>query len=176
MPAVTATGASPPGGLPAHRLRRRRRVAALDLQRVIGSADGDNSGDDRPATAAAPKDIPLGKRILLVEDEFFVALEIAQILQDLGYSTVATVPDLDGALRAIAQGGFDAAVLDINLRGQLVYPAADALRDRGIPFIFATGYGAANIPLHYRDLPRLQKPFDAGTLADAMRKILPVRH
>lgn len=139
---------------------------------TIGLGDEAGSDNDLPGARVARKDASTAKRILLVEDEFFIALEIERILVELGYQVSAIVPDLGGALSALAEGGFDAAVLDINLRGEEVYPVADKLQELGIPFLFATGYGDANIPPRYRDLPRLQKPFDARVLSDVMRNIL----
>ena len=110
-----------------------------------------------------------GRRVLVVEDEYFLADDMAQALRKLGAEIVGPVPTLDKALALLAAEPIDAAVLDINLKGQTVYPVADALIERGVPFVFATGYSQAEVPPTYRDVPRWEKPFNPQDLA----KVLP---
>ena len=110
-----------------------------------------------------------GRRVLVVEAEYFLADDMAQALRKLGAEIVGPVPTLDKALALLAAEPIDAAVLDINLKGQTVYPVADALIGRGVPFVFATGYGEAEVPPTYRDVPRWEKPFNPQDLA----KVLP---
>src|SRR6266850_1068048 len=81
----------------------------------------------------------LGLRILIVEDEFLIALQLEDDLKSFGGEVVATCGDLKSASDAAAREDFDVAVLDINLNGRLVYPLADALKARGTPFIFVSG-------------------------------------
>src|SRR3712207_954447 len=88
-----------------------------------------------------------GRRVLVVEDEYFIADDIARALRKLGAEVVGPLASRDEALDAFSSGqSIDAAVLDINLRGDAVYPVADALRGRKVPFVFATGYDPATIP------------------------------
>ena len=109
-----------------------------------------------------------GRRVLVVEDEYFIADDIARALRKFGAEVIGPLASRDEALAASASGGIDAAALDINLRDEAVYPVADALRERNIPFVFATGYDAASIPEPYRGIPRWEKPFDPHTLVSAL--------
>lgn len=105
------------------------------------------------------------RRVLVVEDEYFIADDMARALQSLGAEVVGPAPTLDKALALLAAERVDAAVLDINLRGETVFPVADALRERGVRFVFATGYDPSVVPPEYRDVPRWEKPFDPQVLA-----------
>ena len=109
-----------------------------------------------------------GLRVLVVEDEALVAMLIEDSLTDLGCEVVALVAGLDEALEVAGREPLDAAVLDVNLAGREVYPAADRLAARGIPFVFATGYGPQGVREAYRDRPALQKPFEPRDLARAL--------
>jgi CheY-like chemotaxis protein len=114
-----------------------------------------------------------GRRVLVVEDEYFIADDVATELVSVGAHVVGPVPDLPGAIEVIASGEpIDVAVLDINLQGETVYPLADALRERQVPFVFATGYGHALIPEGYRDVPRWEKPHDHRELARMLPNLL----
>jgi len=111
------------------------------------------------------------QRILVVEDEMIVALFIEDLVQELGHEVAGTVSRLDEAMARGQQGDFDLAILDVHLHGQDVFPFAELLRDRGTPFIFATGYGERGIPEHLRVAPTLQKPFRPDELADMIAKL-----
>ncbi len=114
-----------------------------------------------------------GRRVLVVEDEYFVADDIERALRRLGAEVVGTFATRGEALEAFTLGArVDAAVLDINLRGEPIYPVADALRDAGVPFVFATGYDEASLPEPYRDVPRWEKPFDPGELVRALPPLM----
>lgn len=113
-----------------------------------------------------------GRRVLVVEDEYFVADDIAKALQQAGAEVVGPVPTPQQALALLSSGGVDLAVLDINLRGETVYSVADELRGRGVPFVFATGYAADVVPSRYREVPRWEKPFDPVKLAQAVGPLL----
>ncbi|WP_372425999.1 response regulator [Salinarimonas chemoclinalis] len=104
-------------------------------------------------------------RILVVEDEYFIADDLAQALAAEGAEVIGPVGDPREALALIARERIDRAVLDINLRGELVFEVASALKARGVPFVFATGYGANVVPSGLGDVPRWEKPFDATSLA-----------
>ncbi len=105
-----------------------------------------------------------GLKILLVEDEFFVAVFIENILRDLGCTVVGPSAGVAEAIGTVAAESFDAAVLDINLDGEYVYPVADLLLEIGTPFVFSTGYAALDLPERYRRFRRVRKPFNVETL------------
>jgi CheY-like chemotaxis protein len=107
-------------------------------------------------------------RILIVEDEMLVAMNIEDMLLDLGHEVVGIASRLEPALALAHDGAFDVAMLDVNLAGERSFPVADVLAERGIPFVFATGYGLQGIEPGYRDRPVLQKPFRAQQLAEAI--------
>src|SRR5689334_6653724 len=88
-------------------------------------------------------------RILLVEDEFLVSLALEDDLRTLGADVVGPFNDLISALSAAQTERFEVAVLDVNLGNAMVYPLADDLMRRGLPFLFLSGYGAADIPLRF---------------------------
>src|SRR5262245_44105558 len=110
-----------------------------------------------------------GKRILLVEDEYFIVQDLARAFAAAGANVlgpVATVPD---ALRLVASSGtLDGAVLDINLQGEMVYPVADALINRGVPFVFSTGYDREVIPSRFDAYIRCEKPISPDHVAKAL--------
>ena len=112
------------------------------------------------------------RRVLVVEDEYFIADDIANALRKLGAEVVGPVPDRRRALARLASERIDLAVLDINLRGDLIYPLADALRERHVPFVFATGYDCRAIQSGYEDIPRWEKPFDHDKLARSLAPLL----
>ena len=105
-----------------------------------------------------------GLRVLVVEDDMLIALDIEQTLQNLGCIVVGPVSKLDLALRLAEGEALDAAILDVNIRGGPVFPVADRLRARGIPFALASGYGDWALPEAFRNQPRLTKPFTAYEL------------
>jgi CheY-like chemotaxis protein len=110
-----------------------------------------------------------GRRVLVVEDEYFVADDIARALEKLGAVVVGPLASRDEALALFAsQTPVD---VDINLRGEAIYPLADALRGRGVPFVFTTGYDEASVPEAYRSIPRWEKPFDADKLVEALPEL-----
>ena len=105
-----------------------------------------------------------GIRVLVVEDEGTVAMLIEEMLEDLGCVVVASVARLAKA-REVAQSiEVDLAMLDVNLAGQLVFPVAEILRDRNIPILFSTGYGASGLQSDFAERPVLHKPFSQGAL------------
>lgn len=114
-----------------------------------------------------------GCRVLLVEDEYYIADDIARALRSVGAEVVGPFPTCDEALKAIAfDTRLDGAVLDINLRGEMAFPVVDALRARRIPVVFSTGYHETSVPPDYQDVPRWEKPFDPNRLVHSMPKLL----
>jgi DNA-binding response OmpR family regulator len=109
-----------------------------------------------------------GIRVLVVEDEFLVATLIEDMLVAAGCVVAGPIPRLSEALDAADRGTFDAAVLDVNLGGDRVYPVADALSRRNVPFVFVTGYSTGVLPCEYAERPRLSKPF---TMADLLHQL-----
>jgi len=107
-------------------------------------------------------------KVLVVEDESLVALDIETMLEEMGCKVVASVPRLVRALDLASRLDFDLAVLDINLAGEVVYPLAFRLADRGIPFVFSTGYSTATLPPELRDRPILRKPVMLANLKRAV--------
>ena len=115
----------------------------------------------------------VGRRVLVVEDEMMIAMLVEDMLAELGCSVVGPAHALDAALNlAKTESGLDAALLDVNLGGQPVFAVADALRAKGVPAIFSTGYGDAGLRDVDRGSPVLQKPFRAGDLARALHAAL----
>lgn len=108
-------------------------------------------------------------RVLIVEDESLVAMMIEDILTFQGLDVVANVASVPAALHAVEQGGFDIALLDVNIAGQRVFPVADALLGRGLPLVFATGYGLQGIREDLRHLPVVAKPFSPDHLVRCLR-------
>ena len=107
-----------------------------------------------------------GQRLLIVEDEYTIAADLARALEERGADVIGPAASIEDALELVgAQQQIDGAVLDINLRGERAYPVADALRMREVPFIFATGYDAWAIPAAYADVPRIEKPVSTRELA-----------
>jgi len=112
-------------------------------------------------------------RLLIVEDEYLIRMLLEDMLADLGYEVSAAVGTLDEASALAAGGDFTAAILDVNLDGQEIFPVADILAKRGLPFVFVTGYGERGLPEPYRDHPALQKPFQVEQLKSALDTLIP---
>ncbi len=100
-----------------------------------------------------------GLRILVVEDEAAISLLLEDMLLDFGCEVVGPAARLSAALDAVSREQVDLAILDVNVAGEPIYPVAEALAKREIPFVFSTGYGSAGIRDTFRDRPVLQKPF-----------------
>jgi len=124
------------------------------------------------AAAAAPAGALGGARLLVVEDEPLVALEIEAELADAGAVVVGPVGTLEAAARLIEAEPLDAALLDANLAGKPVDALAALLAARGVPFAFASGYGPSGLPEGFRDRPLLGKPFGAEALVALVRGLL----
>lgn len=113
--------------------------------------------------------IPLaGTRVLVVEDEGAIALLIEEMLEEFGCEVVASVARLATACEIAGAVQVDLAILDVNLAGERVFPVADILRGRQIPFLFSTGYGASGLPAEYAGCPVLHKPFSESELQQKM--------
>ena len=109
------------------------------------------------------------QRVLLVEDEPLIAMMVEDFLDVLGHQVAGSADDVAGALALVDAGGIDVAILDVNLRGgEKSWPIADALADRGIGYVLATGGGDDGIPDRHRDAPRLLKPFTIEGVEQAL--------
>lgn len=114
-----------------------------------------------------------GSRILVVEDETIVAMLIEGMLTDSGCEIVGPALNLRRATAlATSEPSIDAAILDVNVGGQPVFPVAEILNARHIPFVFASGYGQAGLPREWRYRPMVQKPLSAKQLEDALQIVL----
>lgn len=113
----------------------------------------------------------VGRRVLLVEDESLVAMLAEDMLLDLGCE-VTIAMRLDKALGLVRSESFDIAVLDVNLGDARSYPVADLLHESGTPFLFATGYGQKGLEGSYRNVPVLQKPYQADPLEHLLVRLL----
>ncbi|WP_298956423.1 response regulator [uncultured Methylobacterium sp.] len=112
-----------------------------------------------------------GRRVLLVEDESLVAMLAEDMLLDWGCE-VAVAMRLEQALALIEAQDFDLAILDVNLGTARSYPVADELLARGIPFLFATGYGRHGVDQEYRKAVVIQKPYQASQMRGALERLL----
>lgn len=117
-----------------------------------------------------------GLRVLIVEDEALVSMLLEDMLADHGCEVAASASRIAQALEMVADDGLavDAAILDVNLGGEPIFPVADALAARGVPFAFATGYGAGGLPENWRDRPTLQKPFSHEDVGRALVQAISV--
>jgi PAS domain S-box-containing protein len=104
------------------------------------------------------------KRILLVEDESLIAMMMEQILRDLDFDVVGPFGSVQEALASVDREPVDAAILDINLGGEMAYPIGRVLRSRKVPFVFMTGYGAEGIVSPFPDVRIFQKPLERSVL------------
>lgn len=113
-----------------------------------------------------------GRRVLVVEDEFVIALDMEQMLRALGADAIDLATSLPDALAAIARAPPDLAILDLKLRTETTVPIAEALQLRAIPLIFATGYGDLGaLPASLRGAPLLRKPVSLAALAGMLRQL-----
>jgi CheY-like chemotaxis protein len=118
----------------------------------------------RPAPSAQRPIAISGNRILVVEDEALVAIAIREALEEQGYSVIGPCNRITDAMVALRHNRVDAAVLDVNLGDDSVYPLADTLVAESIPFIFVTGYGAEELDRRFMTVPILQKPIERQAL------------
>jgi len=118
-------------------------------------------GEDR---SALPLQLETGNRVLLVEDEILVAMMMKDILTELGFSVIGPFSRLAEAMVAAVHDNIDAGIIDVNLGGEFVYPVADVLAAREIPFVFITGYGVESIDSRFGYVPIVKKPVQRQVL------------
>lgn len=112
-----------------------------------------------------------GKRVLVVEDEAYVALDLRRLLRDHGAVVVGPAPDLIAAEALLQKQEIDAAVLDVNLNGQFSYELAEALSAQGVPLMLLTGYDGWSLPDAARRHPRLAKPFETRAVLEMVTSL-----
>ncbi|MDQ3125611.1 MAG: response regulator [Pseudomonadota bacterium] len=117
------------------------------------------------------------RRVLLVEDEALVAMLLETILEDMGCVPVGPAGTVEEGLAMVADPApLDAALLDVNVAGRQVFPIAEALKARGVPFVFSTGYGESGLPDEWRGHPTVQKPFTESAIRAALMQAMGVEN
>ena len=115
-----------------------------------------------------------GCSVFLVEDEVMIRMMVADMLEELGHSIAGEAGEIGHAIKLAQSTEFELAILDVNVNGHMITPVAELIKARNLPFIFATGYGAAGVPAEYRDQPTLQKPFLIEKLGKMIHRTLDV--
>lgn len=118
-----------------------------------------------------PEHMLTDRRVLVVEDEFFLADDLARELASNGATVLGPANTLRRAQALLDGGRIDLAVLDVNIKGQFVFALAEQLRRRGVPFVFATGYSTETIPAAFQDVDRWEKPFPVEGLVRALEQM-----
>jgi DNA-binding response OmpR family regulator len=114
-----------------------------------------------------------GRRVLVAEDEYLIAFDVCDALVRAGAEVLGPVPSVEDAAALLSREvHIDAAVLDVNLRGDMIFAVADALQDRGIPLVFATGYDTDSLPARFSGATRLEKPLEGRDIADLLGPLL----
>ena len=114
-------------------------------------------------------------KVFVVEDDVMILLSTEIMLEELGCQVVGTAMGLDEALSKCSFVECDVALLDVNIRGDRSFPVADILATRRVPFVFATGYGRDSIPVQYREIPFVNKPYSLSELRHALASALEPR-
>jgi CheY-like chemotaxis protein len=113
------------------------------------------------------------RRILVVEDEYFLADDIDKALRALGAEIAGPVGHIEDAVKILNSGGvLDAAVLDVNIRAETIFPVARQLKARDVPFVFTTGYDRVSIGAEFQDVPLWEKPIDIVAMAQNVAKLV----
>ena len=114
-----------------------------------------------------------GRSILVVEDEPLIAMMLEDFLETLGHEVHATCGSLADALEEAEKGGFDVAILDVNLNGESAWPVARKLREKKVPFVIATGGHVEPPPAEFADVPLIEKPYTVDRVTPALDAVLP---
>ena len=117
--------------------------------------------------------MPDPRSILVVEDEPLIAMMLEDFLESLGYSVHGTADNVGDALQQVEKGGFDLAILDVNLNGQTAWPVAHKLREHNIPFVIATGGHVEPPPPEFANVPVIEKPYTVDRVTPALDAALP---
>jgi two-component sensor histidine kinase/CheY-like chemotaxis protein len=122
--------------------------------------------------AAGVSAAPKAARVLVVEDESLIGMLTMDMVKELGYATLGPLTNIADAAEVIERSQFDIAVIDLNLNGKPAYPLAEALDNKGVPFVFVTGYAPDSIDERFSHVPLIQKPIPREALAKALRQQL----
>lgn len=110
-------------------------------------------------------------RVLVIEDEVLISMLLGDMLEQLGCTVVGPAATIEEGWPLVEAGGFDVAVLDVHLAGVLIFPLGEALMDRGVPIIVATGSGADGLPPRFQDVTLLPKPYSLPALEAALARV-----
>ena len=114
-----------------------------------------------------------GRRIFIVEDEYFLADDIGKAFRALGAEIAGPAGHFEDALKILNEGSvLDAAVLDVNIRSDMIFPVARELRVRGVPFVFTTGYDRTTVSPEFQDIPLIEKPIDLPAMAKTLASLI----
>ena len=113
-----------------------------------------------------------GKRILIVEDSPVVGPFTADLLEELACVTVGPAPNMAIGRQLIESEKIDAALVDMHIRGERVFPLCEELAAKNVPFVLTSGYADWNMPEKWQDRPRLQKPYTLGEVEEALKAVL----
>ena len=113
-----------------------------------------------------------GRRILVIEDSPVVAPFTVELLNELGFEVVGPAPNMAAARALVDDDKIDAALLDVHIRGERVFPICELLESRGVPFILTSGYADWQVPDKWRDRPRLQKPYTIAQVEAALAPLI----
>ena len=116
--------------------------------------------------------MPDTRSILIIEDEPLIAMMLEDFLESLGHSVAATCESVADALAEADKGGFDLAILDVNLKGESVWPVAAQLRDKGVPFVLASGGHVDPPPAEFVNVPMIDKPYTIDRINPAIEEAL----
>ncbi len=112
------------------------------------------------------------RSILIVEDEPLISMMLEDFLESLGHTVAATCDTVRDALTAADRGGFDLAILDVNLKGENVWPVASRLKERGVPFVIASGGHVDPPPQEFESVPLIEKPYTVDRVSPAIEAAL----
>ena len=108
------------------------------------------------------------RSVLIVEDESLIAMMLEDFLESLGHSIAGSCESVGEAMARVGEGGFDIAILDVNLKGERIWPVADRLAELGIPYVLATGGHIEPPPAAHASAPVLSKPFTIDAIEPAL--------
>jgi PAS domain S-box-containing protein len=142
-----------------------RFTMTIPLGETVAARTGAANGKAEAKSAPRPQRATIGgNRLLLVEDEVLVGIMMRNALSELGFQVIGPLDTMLEAAEAVRNETFHAAILDVNLKGELIYPLADMIAARGVPFAFVTGYGAESVERRFAHVPILQKPIELDRL------------